>query len=228
MIVTTIPSGLRLARDWIQRLNDVGLQDMQISVANLKPDEVSMKSLASVEGKLALLTKHAWFEVNVNSVLGISEERTQDVVAVAKVGARYGLQHSVGVLHDQSGILKLLSRGQMQAYRRVTRMPPSLVYGQNGCLGRISCRAGHTVASAVPGRATSTSPGTAVCTGARRSAAIRTSRGEYSRDDIRHEFLTLKSCSPTCTLSWVPQMSMFDAIAAYRRPAVRRTLVAAE
>jgi hypothetical protein len=33
---------------------------------------------------------------------------------------------------------------------------------------------------------------------------------EYTRDDIRREFHTEKSCSPSCTLSCVHQMSMFD------------------
>ena len=33
---------------------------------------------------------------------------------------------------------------------------------------------------------------------------------EYTREDIRREFHTKKSCSPTCTLSCVHQMSMFD------------------
>src|SRR5246127_3875305 len=47
MIVTMITNGFRLTRDWIDRLNAAGLQGMQISIDNLKPDEVSMKSLSS-------------------------------------------------------------------------------------------------------------------------------------------------------------------------------------
>src|SRR5580698_4036091 len=72
MIVTIITNGFRLTRKWIDRFNAAGLQGMQISIDNLEPDAVSMKSLASVKGKLALLSKHAKFKVNVNSVLGIS------------------------------------------------------------------------------------------------------------------------------------------------------------
>src|ERR1700679_1240318 len=74
MIVTMITNGFRLSRDWIDRLNDADLQGMQVSIDNLKPDEISMKSLRSVEGKLELLSKHARFKVNVNSVLGVSGE----------------------------------------------------------------------------------------------------------------------------------------------------------
>ncbi|MGI4976220.1 MAG: radical SAM protein, partial [Janthinobacterium lividum] len=53
MIVTMITNGFKLTRAWVERLNDAGLQGMQISIDNLRPDAVSMKSLRSVEGKLA-------------------------------------------------------------------------------------------------------------------------------------------------------------------------------
>ncbi len=212
MIVTMITNGFRLTRGWIDRLNDAGLQGMQISVDNLEPDDVSMKSLHSVEGKLALLAEHARFKVNVNSVLGISDARTQDVVVVAQTAARYGLQHSVGVLHDDTGVLKPLSAVQMQAYAQVTRISPSLVHGLNYRLfqrnlmhGRANdwkCRAGaRYLYVAEDGRVH-------WCSQQRGYPGIPLL--DYTREDIRREFHTEKSCSPTCTLSCVHQMSMFD------------------
>ena len=41
---------------------------------------------------------------------------------------------------------------------------------------------------------------------------------DYTREDIRREFHTEKSCSPTCTLSCVHQMSMFDRYRGAQRP----------
>ena len=212
MIVTTITNGFRLTRDWIDRLNAAGLQGMQISVDNLRPDDVSMKSLSSVERKLALLSRHARFKVNVNSVLGVSGERTQDVVTVAETAARYGLQHSVGVLHDHTGTLKPLSPAQMRAYRQVTRISPSLVHGLNYWLFQKKlmrgepndwkCRAGaRYLYVAEDGKVH-------WCSQQRGYPGIPLL--QYSRDDIRREFHTEKSCSKTCTLSCVHQMSMFD------------------
>lgn len=212
MIVTMITNGFRLTREWIERLNAAGLQGMQVSIDNLKPDEVSMKSLASVEGRLALLAEHARFKVNVNSVLGISDERTKDVVTVAETAAKYGLQHSVGVLHDHSGTLRPLSPAQMEAYARVTKISPSLVHWLNYRLfqknlmqGRANdwqCRAGARYLYVTEdGRVH-------WCSQQRGYPAIPLL--EYTRDDIRREFHTGKSCSPTCTLSCVHQMSMFD------------------
>lgn len=212
MIVTMISNGFRLSRGWIERLNAAGLQGMQISIDNLEPDEVSMKSLASVEGKLALLQKHARFKVNVNSVLGISEERTQDIVTVARAAAKYGLQHSVGVLHSGDGALKKLSADQMRAYDEVTRISPSIVHSLNYWLfqknlmqGRANnwkCRAGaRYLYIAEDGKVH-------WCSQQRGTPGIRLL--DYTAEDLRREFHSEKPCAPTCTLSCVHQMSMFD------------------
>ena len=212
MIVTMITNGFRLTRDWIERLNEAGLQGMQISIDNIEPDKVSMKSLASVEGKLGLLAQHARFKVNVNSVLGVSGERTQDVVTVAETAAKHGLQHSVGVLHDNTGTLSPLSPDQMRAYRQVTKISPSMVHGLNYWLFQKNlmrgqpndwkCRAGaRYLYISEDGRVH-------WCSQQRGYPGIPLL--EYTRAEIRRQFHTEKSCSPTCTLSCVHQMSMFD------------------
>jgi MoaA/NifB/PqqE/SkfB family radical SAM enzyme len=222
MIVTIITNGFKLSREWIERLNAAGLQGMQISIDNLRPDAVSMKSLASVEHRLALLAEHARFKVNVNSVLGISDEHTRDVVEVATTAVKYGLQHSVGVLHDQAGTLKPLSAEQLGAYHEVTRISPSLVHRLNYWLfqknlmeGRSNdwkCRAGARYLYVDEAGLVHW------CSQQRGYPAIPLL--EYTRADLRREFDTAKSCSPTCTLSCVHQMSMFDRYrGAQREPA---------
>jgi MoaA/NifB/PqqE/SkfB family radical SAM enzyme len=215
MIVTMITNGFRLTKDWIERLNAADLQGMQISIDNLVPDDVSMKSLRSVEGKLDLLAQYARFKVNVNSVLGISDERTADVVTVAETAARHGFQHSVGVLHDGSGTLKPLSAVQMKAYETVTKISPSLVHGLNywlfqknlmhGQANDWKCRAGaRYLYVCEEGKVH-------WCSQQRGYPGIPLL--EYTREDIVRQFHTEKSCSPTCTLSCVHQMSMFDRAA---------------
>ncbi len=118
MIVTMITNGFRLTEEWIERLNAAGLQGMQISIDNLRPDEVSMKSLSSVEGQAGAAGRARAVQGERELGAGRQRERTQDVVTVAETAARYGLQHSVGVLHDGSGILQPLTADQMAAYRR--------------------------------------------------------------------------------------------------------------
>lgn len=221
MIVTMITNGFRLSRAWIDRLNAAGLQGMQISIDNLQPDDISMKSLRSVETKLALLAEHARFKVNVNSVLGVSTGRTQDVVTVAETAAKYGLQHSVGVLHDHTGLLKALNASQIEAYRRVTRISPSIVHSlnyrlfqknlMNGRPNAWKCRAGaRYLYVSEDGRVH-------WCSQQRGYPGIDLL--EYGREDIKREYHTEKSCSPTCTLSCVHQMSMFDRYRGAQTPA---------
>jgi MoaA/NifB/PqqE/SkfB family radical SAM enzyme len=212
MIVTTITNGFRLTKDWIERLNAAGLQGMQVSIDNLKPDEVSMKSLSSVEKRLELLSEHARFKVNVNSVMGVTGERTADIVTIAETAARLGLQHSVGLLHDGSGLLKPLSPTQKAAYKRVTQISPSFVHWLNDHLfernlinGRPNdwkCRAGARYLYV-------TEDGAVHWCSQQRGYPAKPVL-QYTRADIRREYATEKGCAATCTLACVHQMSMFD------------------
>ena len=225
MIVTMITNGFRLSRDWIERLNAADLQGMQISIDNLRPDEVSMKSLASVERKLALLQQHARFKVNVNSVLGISDERTQDVVdggrdrgevRIAALGRRAARRcrhaqtaecgptervfpdhRNFPVAGAQAELLAVPEEPDAWPGERL-EVPAGARYlyvCEDGLVHWCSQRRGY--------------PGTPLL--------------DYTREDIRREFHTEKTCSPTCTLSCVHQMSMFDRHRGAQRMRTRPT-----
>ena len=212
MIATMITNGFRLSRSWIRELNTAGLQGMQISIDNVEPDEVSMKSLNSIEPKLALLADYAKFKVNINSVLGVTDERTGDVTSVAKIAKKYGFFYSVGVLHDHTGNLKPMSPTQFQSYRRVMQISPSWTHQFNYYLFQKNlmhgqpndwkCRAGARYLY--------------ICEDgnvhwcSQRRGYPGTPLLDYSRDDVKREFHTKKACSPTCTLSCVHQISVFD------------------
>ena len=116
MVATTITNGFLLTRRRIEGMNAAGLQEMQISIDGVKPDAISKKTLKSLAGKLKLLSDHAVFHVNINSVLGISEERTQDALEVAENAKALGFSHTVGVLHDAEGTLAPLSSTQRAVY----------------------------------------------------------------------------------------------------------------
>jgi len=212
MVVTMITNGFRLSKKRIEALNDAGLQGMQISIDNLTADEVSMKSLHSVESKLKLLAAHAKFKVNINSVLGISDERTADVITIAETARKYGFYHSVGVLHDHTGRLKPFSPSQFDAYQKVTEISPSATHKLNywlfqknlmqGKTNDWKCRAGaRYLYICEEGR---------VHWCSQRRGIPGTPLLEYRHEDIQREFNTQKDCSPTCTLSCVHQMSMVD------------------
>src|SRR5204863_4271630 len=70
MLTGLISNGYLLTVDRIKQLNKAGLDHLQISIDNINPDEVSKKSLKVLDKKLQMLSEHATFGVNVNSVIG--------------------------------------------------------------------------------------------------------------------------------------------------------------
>ena len=65
-----ITNGYLLNEKRVEGFNDAGLDHLQISIDNVTPDDVSMKSLKVLDAKLQMLAKRAAFSVNINSVLG--------------------------------------------------------------------------------------------------------------------------------------------------------------
>src|SRR5262245_58282285 len=60
-IATLITNGYLLTRDRIQRLNRAGLDHLQISIDNVLPDDVSVKSLKVLDQRLRWLASDATF-----------------------------------------------------------------------------------------------------------------------------------------------------------------------
>ena len=212
MIATMITNGYLLTKQRIQKLNEAGLQGLQISIDNIEPDEVSYKSLKVLDGKLQLLAEHAQFKININSVLGISDERTSDAIAVAERAHHYGFTHVVGVLHDGSGHLEPLSEKQRHAYHQIGKLYKSfahffdyILFQKNlihGKPNRWKCRAGarylYICEDGLVHRCSQQRgyPGTPL--------------EKYSVEDIKREFNTQKGCSSLCTISCVHRISSLD------------------
>ncbi len=207
-----ITSVYLLTHKMIKKLNDAGLRELQISIDNIKPDNVSVKSLKVLDRKLQLLEKHAEFTININSVLGISEERTRDAIAVAQKAIEYGFSHSVGLVHDGNGILKPLSRDQYQVYLEIGKITKSFVHYLNKAIfqknlidgkpNNWKCRAGARYLYICEDGLVHW------CSQQRGYPGIPLEA--YTIKDIRREYNTQKSCSPFCTVNCVQQMSFLD------------------
>ncbi|MGH9482247.1 MAG: radical SAM protein, partial [Terriglobales bacterium] len=78
MLAGLITNGYLLVPERIDRLNRAGLDYLQISIDNVQPDEVSVKSLKVLDKKLQTLAEHAEFGVNINSVLGSAIRNPDD------------------------------------------------------------------------------------------------------------------------------------------------------
>ncbi|MBA3812490.1 MAG: radical SAM protein [Caulobacteraceae bacterium] len=220
MVATAITNGFLLTQRRIEGMNAAGLQELQISIDGIKPDAVSKKTLKSLAGKLRLLSRHARFHVNINSVLGISEERTHDALDVARSAKALGFSHTVGVLHDADGALAPLSASQRRVYHALMAKGSWAhrinywMFQKNLLAGKPNawrCRAGARYlyicedglvhyCSQQRG-----SPGTPLL--------------DYGHAQIEREYRTAKPCAPFCTVSCVHQASVLDAWRAPQRAA---------
>ena len=122
MIAGLITNGFYLGPERIERLNQAGLEFLQISIDNVTPDEVSQKSLKTLDRKLVHLAEHARFHVNINSVIGAGMKNPDDPLIITKRAKELGFSTSVGVLHDGSGQLSRLSPREAEVYDEVVRL----------------------------------------------------------------------------------------------------------
>jgi MoaA/NifB/PqqE/SkfB family radical SAM enzyme len=219
MVAGLITNGYLLTAERIQRLNDAGLEWLQISVDNVTPDEVSKKSLKVLDKKLQLLAEHADFHVNINSVVGGGVRNPQDALVIGKRAVELGFSSTIGIIHDGDGQLQPLSEEERQVYHamkdlekrsftRINRFQDNIAQGRPN---QWRCRAGARYLYICEDGLVH------YCSQQRGYPAIPLEK--YTIEDIRREYLTEKSCAPHCTVSCVHQVSVLDAWRAPQRPA---------
>src|SRR5260370_27437714 len=108
MIAGLITNGFYLSKERIERLNKAGLEHLQISIDNVAPDEVSKKSLKTLDGRLAMLSQYAIFQVNINSVLGSGVKDPEEALKIAHRAVELGFTSTAGMIHDNNGQLQPL------------------------------------------------------------------------------------------------------------------------
>jgi len=211
-IATLITNGLLLTPERIQRLNRAGLDYVQISIDNARPDDISKKSLQVLERKLEWLAEHAEFGITINSVLGAGIRNPHDALAVSGRARLLGFTSTIGILHDHSGQLKPLGSHHQEVYERFGEHKGSLFsfahfdsFQQNisrGLPNAWHCRAG--------GRFLYICEDGLVhyCSQQRGKPGIPLEA--YGVEDLRREAARQKGCAPFCTISCVHQTAMLD------------------
>ena len=145
-----ITNGYFLMPDRIQRLNNAGLDYLQISIDNVNPDEVSKKSLKVLDKKLQMLAQHAHFHVNINSVLGGGIHNPGDALTVGKRAMELGFTSTVGIIHDGDGQLRPLGEREREVFLEMKKFEKKHfsrlnMFQENIANGKASdwrCRAG--------------------------------------------------------------------------------------
>lgn len=219
MLAGMITNGYLLTAERIQRLNDAGLEHLQISIDNVMPDEVSKKSLKVLDKKLQLLAEYAEFHVNINSVVGGGVKSPWDAYTVAKRAIDLGFSSTVGIIHDSDGQVQPLGAEEYEVYCATKNLSKASYarlnrFQDNIALGKANtwrCRAGSRYLYICEDGLVH------YCSQQRGYPAVPLE--QYSRDDVRREFYTEKPCAPHCTISCVHQTSLIDFFRGRQRPA---------
>jgi MoaA/NifB/PqqE/SkfB family radical SAM enzyme len=210
MISGLITNGYLLTAERIQRLNQAGLDHMQISIDNVMPDDVSKKSLKVLDKKLQLLSEHAEFHVNINSVVGGGIHNPHDALVVGRRARQLGFTSTVGIIHDGDGQLRPLNGEEREVFFKMHNMERKNYSRFNWFQTNIAngkpndwrCRAGARYIYICEDGLVH------YCSQQRGYPGVPLL--EYTRDDVRREFLTAKGCAPNCTVSCVHQVSYID------------------
>ena len=205
-----ITNGYMLVPERVHRLNQAGLDHLQISIDNVMPDEVSKKSLKVLDKKLEILAEHADFHVNINSVVGGGIHNPDDALVVGRRAIELGFSATVGIIHDGDGQLRPLGDRERAVYHEMKALEnrhfAQLNYFQDaiaqGKPNDWRCRAGARYMY--------------ICEDglvhycSQQRGYPGTPLDQYTAADIRREYLSEKPCAPYCTVSCVHYVSYFD------------------
>ncbi|HUQ49455.1 MAG TPA: radical SAM protein [Terriglobales bacterium] len=209
-IAGMITNGYLLVEERIKRLNDAGLDHMQISIDNVMPDEVSKKSLKVLDKKLQLLAEFAQFHVNINSVVGGGISTPQDALTVSRRAIELGFTSTVGIIHDGDGQLRMLKPEEISVYEEIMKFEKKNYsqfnhFQRNIAYGKENdwrCRSGARYLYICE-------EGLVHWCSQQRGMPAKPLK-DYSVEDIRREYVSEKYCAPHCTISCVHQISYID------------------
>ncbi len=191
----------------IEALNRAGLDDLQVSVDGVKPNDVTIKVLKSVRPKLELLARLARFRVTLSGVIGsAAPEEALEVVLYAK---EKGFRPRVLLIHGADGQLRLTPE-QMDLYRRIRReigdrfneahdYRTKLMEGK---AAPFKCRAGSRYLYVDEFGVVRW------CSQTFQDFGIPLE--QYSEADLRRQFMTQKPCTDQCTLGCARTTSAYD------------------
>jgi MoaA/NifB/PqqE/SkfB family radical SAM enzyme len=100
-VVTVITNGFFLTRGLIERLNNAGLDYLQVSVDSIEPTRRSKKSLKSVLPRLKLLATEAKFKVEIQSVL--NKDTLAQYDRFRELLKEFPFQLGFSIMHERGG-----------------------------------------------------------------------------------------------------------------------------
>ena len=210
MIAGLITNGYYITPERVRRLNEAGLQYLQISIDNVQPDEVSKKSLKNLDRKLVHIAEHADFHVNINSVIGGGIKNPEDALQIARRAIELGFSTTVGVIHDGQGLLRPLAERERKVYEELKRLNKSEYarlgwFQDNLAAGKANqwrCRSGARYLYICEDGLVH------YCSQQRGTPGVPLA--EYTQADIEREYNTEKWCAPLCTVACAHKVAILD------------------
>jgi MoaA/NifB/PqqE/SkfB family radical SAM enzyme len=210
MIAGMITNGFLLSKERIASLNAAGLEHLQISIDNVTPDEVSKKSLKTLDSRLEWLSQHAIFQVNINSVLGSGVKNPEDALTIAHRAVALGFTSTVGIIHDHNGQLKPLDARQIQIFEEIMNLGKRSFSRFNEFQHNVARGKEHNWRCRSGSRYLYICEDGLVhwCSQQRGYPGIPLAK--YTPEMRHREYLTEKFCGPRCTVSCVQQIAILD------------------
>src|SRR6267143_919047 len=210
MIAGLITNGFYLNKERIERLNEAGLEHLQISIDNVVPDEVSKKSLKTLDGRLVMLAQYAVFQVNINSGLGSGVKDPEDALKIAHRAVELGFTSTVGIIHDNNGQLKPLGTHEQEIFEEVMALGKRSFSRFNEFQHNVARGREHNWRCRSGSRYLYICEQGLVHWCSQQRGYPGTPLEEYSMEDFKREYKTEKWCAPTCTIQCVHQVGILD------------------
>ena len=205
--VMLLSNGFPLCEEVIEKLNEAGLDHMQVSLDGVVPNKNTVKVLRPLRPKLETLARLAKFRVTLNAVIGSAPAtEAQEVVNFAR---DHGFQPRVCLIHDHTGQIKLspdetevfmqirktVGRGFREGADYRTRL---LEEGK----APYRCRAGS--------RFLYVDENGMVSWCSQQRAAFAVPLDEFTPQHLKEQFHTPKTCADSCTVGCVRTCSQYD------------------
>lgn len=207
-IAGLITNGYLLNPQRIEQLNRAGLDILQLSIDNLRPDPGSRKSLRLLDRQLTLLRDRAAFFVQINAVLGAEVEQPEDILEIKRRADELGFGFDFGIIHGPSGQRAPLSERHRRLYEQLhdeRREVDEETWRDRLAQGRPTlwhCTAGGRYLYVDEDGLVSD------CSQQRGRPGIPLNR--YTPADIRRETRRVKPCAPFCTIGCVHDVAQID------------------
>ena len=210
-----ITNGFFLKKELIEQLNDAGLQDMQISIDGVKPNDTTVKVLDSLRQRLGFLKEYAKFNVVVSGVVGsCPPQESFEVIQYAK---EMGFRPRILLIHDHDGQVKL-SPEEMKVYEQIKKMIPKHLYEFSDYRHEIITQGSAPFKCRAGSRYLYVDENGIVTWCSQTRDLFKKPLLDYTPEDLKREFYSYKPCQDRCTLGCVRSASQADEWRAQESP----------